>query len=512
MAKFFLTGIVPLFLGTSSLFAAPRLHPLFSDHAVLQRNTPVPVWGWSEPGEAIVVTCAGQARSATADTRGNWRVTLAPMAAGGPYDLVVEGKGRQVANDILFGDVWLCGGQSNMEYGMDHVINAKDELAAADYPQIRMFMPAPYGRDNTPQEYLVGAWAPIKPNQVPGSAVGYFFARDIFQSQKVPIGTIHCAVGATGISTWMSRAALAAFPELADELAATDRLCEDYSDQHRAMVQAWEERSKEARTTGQASPLPPPPPDGDPRRQDFRRPTFLYNGIVAPLSRFPICGVIFYQGESDANPEMAPRYGRMFPALIADWRRAFGREDLPFFYVQLANHRRTAWEALCEVREAQRQALAVPHTGMAVAIDVGDVGDVHCKNKQEIARRLALIARAKVYNEKLEHSGPVADAVTFAGQQVQVTFTHAEGLRFTEGKALGFEVAGGDGVYHVASGEIQENKLVVSSPDVSEPTAIRYAWRDTPEVSLSNSAGLPASPFRAQKSASNPQASSFFKK
>jgi sialate O-acetylesterase len=286
---------------------------------------------------------------------------------------------------------------------------------------------------------------------------------------------------------------------LLPKLQEGDLLCDAYASKVEAWEKLYQQAVSSARKAGGPTPLPPPLPEGDPRRADFQRPTFLYNGMVAPLTRFPIKGIIFYHGENHANPEKAPLYDRLFPALITDWRRAWQRPNLPFLYVQLANHRRTTWEALCEVREAQRQALAIPHTGMAVAIDVGDVSDVHCKNKQEIARRLALIARAQVYGEALEYSGPVVDTVTFAENQVQVTFTHADSLCFQDGKALGLEVAGADGVYHVATGEIQGNKLLVSSLDVSAPASIRYAWRDTPEVSLFNAAKLPASPFRAAK-------------
>jgi len=499
MNRFIVASLAGCLLATNSLPAAPRLHALFAEHAVLQRNVPVPVWGWAEAGEAITVTCAGQTHRTTADARGQWTVTLTPMPAGGPFDLAVEGHGRQVAKDILFGDVWLCGGQSNMEYGMGHVRNAKEELAKADFPQIRMFTPSPYGRDNLPQANLTGNWTPVSPNKVMGSALGYLFAREIHTTQKVPVGAIHCAAGATAAEWWMSREAVMTIPELRPKLQEGDRLCDAYASRVEAWQKLYQQAVSSARELGAPVPLPPTLPDGDPRRADFGRPSFLYNGMVAPLTRFPIAGVIFYQGENHANPEKAPLYYRLFPALIADWRRAWGQPDLPFLFVQLANHRRVTWEALCEVREAQRQALAIPHTGMAVAIDVGDVGDVHCKNKQEIARRLALIARVQVYGETLEYSGPSVDTVTFLDEEVHVTFTHADGLCFPDGKALGFEVAGADGAYHPATGVIQGNQLIISSAEVSAPAAIRYAWRDTPEVSLYNAAKLPASPFRRAK-------------
>ncbi len=401
--------------------------------------------------------------------------------------------------DILFGDVWLCGGQSNMEYGMEHVRNAKEELAQADFQQIRMFRPSPYGRDNLPQANLTGNWTPVSPNKVMGSAVGYLFAREIHTTQNVPVGAIHCAVGATAADWWMSREAVITIPELRPKLEEGDRLCDAYASRVEALQKLYLQSVSSARKSGVPTPLPPPLPEGDPRRADFGRPTFLYNGMVAPLTRFPITGVIFYQGENHANPEKAPLYYRLFPALIADWRRAWGQPDMPFLFVQLANHRRVTWEALCEVREAQRQAAAIPHTGMAVAIDVGDVGDVHCKNKQEIARRLALIARVQVYGERLEYSGPSVDTVTFLDEKVHVTFTHADGLSFADGKASGFEVAGADGTYHQATGVIQGNQISISSAEVPAPAAIRYAWRDTPEVSLYNAANLPASPFRRLK-------------
>lgn len=449
--KILLISSLACLLSSGPLHAAPRLHALFADHAVLQRDTPVPVWGWAAPDEAVTITCAGQIHRTTANARGEWSVTLAAIPAGGPFDLMVEGHERTVVKDLLFGDVWVCGGQSNMEYGLGHVLNAQEELAKADYPQIRMFTPSPYGRDNMPQADLTGTWTPARPGKVTGSALGYRFAREIHATQKVPVGAIHCAAGATAAEWWMSREAVMAIPELRPKLEEGDRLCDGYASRVEAWQAAYEKAIQSARAAGGPTPLPPSLPEGDPRKDDFKRPTFLFNGMVAPLSRFPVKGVIFYHGESHANPEKAALYPRLFRALIADWRRAWKRTDLPFLYVQLANHRRTPWEPLCEVREAQRQALDIPHTGMAVAIDVGDVGDVHCKNKQEIARRLALIARAQVYGESLEYSGPVVATVTFAERLVRVSFTHADGLCFKNGKSLGLEVAGADGVYRAAT-------------------------------------------------------------
>jgi sialate O-acetylesterase len=449
------------------LGAAPELAPLFRDHAVLQRDVPVPVWGRAAPGEHVSVSFAGQSVGTTTGPDGRWITVLAPLqASAAGIDLVVTGKAAVAVHDIVVGELWLCSGQSNMEFEVDdaaagyRVENDAAEVAAARYPLIRQFKVARQASD-TPMDSVRGDWKACSPATVGHfTAVGYFFARDLFTRLGVPIGLINSTAASTPIESWMSPAALAAFPRLSNGHAA-----------------------------GRAAP----------GLEDPWVPSSVFNGMIQPLLPCAVRGVIWYQGES--NVGRASEYAALFPALISAWRTHFGSAELPFFWVQLPAFKPAkpdpagGWAAL---REAQAGALSVPGTGQAVAIDIGEAGVPHPRNKQEVGRRLALIAKAKVYSIPVDYSGPVFSGAVAEGAAMRVHFQFAgEGLTASGKPLQSFEVAGADRVFRPAVAVIQGDSVVARSAAVPHPVAVRYAWRDDPEANLFNGAGLPAAPFRS---------------
>jgi sialate O-acetylesterase len=467
-----LTGLLLALAGAAGLQADVALAPLFTDHAVLQQGKVVPVWGRADPGEHVSVTFAGQKVGATADADGRWIVlltALGPSATGA--ELVAAGPHNRVARrDILVGEVWLCSGQSNMEFTVDdpkrpafQLQNARQEVAAADFPLIRQFA---VGRQvaNFPAEDAGGAWTPCGPATVGAfTAVGYFFARDLQQRLGVPVGLIDSTWGGTPIEAWLSPWGLAGNPAFA---VARER---------------W--------TRG--SPVYLSRPSWEPAG--------LFNAMINPLAPYALRGVIWYQGESNAN--RAAEYHPLFAALITAWRAHFGQGDLPFYWVQLANYQDphdpsgVTWAYL---REGQAQALDLPATGMAVTIDIGDPKNIHPHNKQEVGRRLALLAKARTYGITGDFSGPAFLAAERAGAAMRVSFRYAEGGLTAADKPLqSFEVAGADHKFHPATAVIAGETVLVQSPAVPSPVAVRYAWSNNPEANLYNGAGLPAAPFRS---------------
>jgi len=448
-------------------FGAPEPVPLFRDHAVLQRDKPVPVWGRAAPGEHVTVSFAGQAVGATAGPDGRWITVLAPLAANSTgADLTIAGKVTVTLHDVLVGEVWLCSGQSNMLMMVDagdpinRVVNADAEVAAARHPLIRHFK-VERRASAVPLEEARGEWTVCSPGTVGHfTAAGYFFARDLLSRLDVPIGIINCTQGGTPVESWMSPAALAAFPGLAGGRPA------------------------------------PGVSQGD---VDPQVPGSLFNGMIHPLLHYAIRGAIWYQGEG--NLGHAADYAVRFPAMITAWRSHFGQGDFPFFWVQLANFTsptEAPGEQWALLREAQSKALSLPATGQAVAIDIGEAGNVHPRNKQEVGRRLALIAKAKVYSIPVDYSGPVYRQAEPEGSSLRVGFSFAaDGLTASEKPLQSFEVAGADRVFHPASAVIQGDFVTVRSAAVKEPVAVRYAWRNAPEANLYNGAGLPAAPFRS---------------
>lgn len=426
-----------------------RPHGLFTDHMVLQRDVPAPVWGTAEAGTRVEVALAGRRKSAVADADGRWKLALDPMPAGGPYELAI---GPRVLRDVWVGEVWLCSGQSNMAWPVRLSAEPEREIAAAKHPRIRFFT-VPQRVSDAPQMDVEGAWRVCDPGTIATfSAVAYHFARELRETEDVAFGLIHAAVGATRAQAWVSPAALATVPKF------------------------------------QPVPNDPIPSSG------------LYHGMIAPLIPYATRGTIWYQGEGNVGSPFV--YRDLFPALIRSWREAWGRGDTPFLYVQLAGHLKRrepgAESYWAYLRESQAAALALPKTGMATAVDIGDELDIHPKNKREVGRRLALAARAIAYGKKdVVFSGPVFESLRLDGSALRVSFRHAGGGLLAKGGApKGFALAGADQRCVWAEAKIEGEHVRVWSPEVPKPLELRYAWADNPEGTLTNREGLPALPFR----------------
>ncbi len=646
-------AVCSLFLTTFAAFSISRssaeppkpfLHPLFTDNMVLQRGMADPVWGWAAPGESVSVSFHGKTAIAVAGRDGKWTAKVGPFAAGGPYTLTVAGAQTVTLKNVMVGDVWLCSGQSNMEFGVGNLVKPEETIAAAADPDLRLFT-VPKVPATLPQETLSnGQWQASSPETIKAqgtwngfSAVAYFFGRKLRRDTHVPVGLLLSSVGGTPAEAWTSETGLRKnvpdFDPLLDQLDAaqgskvtldqqatgwytkndpgtpanwqapafddsswktipTPGLFQDAGIPELSAVNGvvWYRRTfdlpagsagKDAvlhlladdndttwvngkqvgategfqtprayavpaallKPTGNvlavrvldtggkggiygdpaglnlavtgSDPLPlagswrvklgvaltaaPPLPVSIENNQNF--PSVLYNGQIAPLATFGIKGAIWYQGE--ANSDRSAQYRRLLPALIGDWRMHWNEGAFPFFIVQLAGWQPggTDYAAL---RDAQwRTSKTVPNAGIATAVDVGDESDIHPKNKEEVGRRLALAAEAKVYGEKVPFAGPVYRSLIISGSSLTLTFTHTDGgLVSKTGSALtSFEVAGSDGVFAAAAAHIAKDTVVVSSPKVPAPVAVRYAWSGFPECSLYNGAGLPAFPFNTSAEA-----------
>ena len=632
--------ICTLFFAVAMAGISAELNPLFQDNAVLQCDQRVPVWGAARDGEKITVTFGGQ-KVSTMATKGAWKIWLNPMKPNAtPQTMTVSGDTASVITNILVGEVWIASGQSNMERqlglrpGQQPITDWEREVAAANYPEIRQFY-VPQTKSFAPQATVKGNWSVCSPETVKDfTAVGYFFARDLFAARHVPIGIIHSSWGGTPAEAWTSEAGLkklpdfvepleqlkklAANPELARretqakqetwyqkvdpgskpgaawstvELATADwktmtlptfwesagypdfdgifwfrrafELPENWGggdvELHLGAVDdndtTWVNGTPVGATIGWTVPRVYRVPGsllkhganviavrvldtgggggiyggGDAMRlqfnasgptnslslagpwlckqsaslketgwppgnfsQDPSSPTVLYNGMIAPLLPYALRGVIWYQGEANVGRER--QYQTLFPAMIADWRRAWGRGDFPFLFVQIAPYSGMT----PEIREAQLLSWQrTTNTAMAVTMDCGDANDIHPAHKQPVGVRLALAARALAYGEKLEYSGPVFDSMKIEGANSVLKFTHlGGGLAVKDGELKGFTIAGADKVFRPAQARIVGETIVVYSPDVLKPVAVRYGWANVPEGNLFNRAGLPASPFR----------------
>jgi len=469
---------------------------LLADHMVVQRGLPVHIWGMAAPHEPVSVTFRGETKSCTADDDGRWSVYLSPGEAGGPFQMSIKATNAITLNDILVGDVWVASGQSNMEFPMTGLASAQTEITAAQYPKIRLFMvkhkPADYPLENVESK----GWAACSPETVAdSSAVAYFFGRHLQQKLGIPIGLIESFWGGTAAESWTSLHALSADAALMPVFAARAKTLDTQATTVLRM-QKEEREFQQAIEQAKAEGKPQPWPKWHP---DFAAwaPAALYNGMVAPLTPFAIRGVIWYQGEANSGQDRALLYARLFQTMIRDWRDAWGEGEFPFLFVQIANWN-TAPEALWpEVRDAQRQALVLKNTGMAVTIDIGDAVDLHPKNKQDVGLRLALAARAIAFGEKIEWSGPLYHQVTHEEHALRVWFDHAGGLMAKGTELTGFEVAGADGKYSPAEAKVEGESVIVSSAQVPTPVSVRYGWAANPNCNLFNKEGLPASPFQA---------------
>ncbi len=620
-----------------------RLPHLISSGMVLQRDKPVKIWGWANPGEQLIINFLGNSYKTNADAKGEWSVNLKPARAGGPYSMTIMASDTIEIKDILLGDVWLCSGQSNMVLPMERVRYAyPEEVKLAENNQIRQFLVNTNAVFTEPQNDVPkGVWTPANQTTILRfSATAYFFAKSLYEKYHVPIGIINASVGGTPIQAWMSRDALKDFPSYLEEadqckdpefirniverekkqaqewyntISASDKGLHqrpawyDPSFDHSpwpvmSIPSFWEEEGllhgngvvwfrktiilpenlarKPAQlllgrivdcdsvyfngffigTTSYQYPprrysVPenilkpgentivirvinfrgkggfikdkpyqllagndtfdlkgdwhymsgitmPPLPD-----QTFfhYKPTGLFNGMIAPLIRYAIRGVVWYQGESNTNNPS--EYSILFKNMIADWRKKWGQGDFPFLFVQLPNFmvpktnpEESRW---AELREAQKEALELPCTGMAITIDIGEWNDIHPLNKKDVGKRLALIAGSVAYNEgTLTSSGPLFYAYRIKGNRIILKFKNTDGgLMPKDNLPLRhFAVCGSDGKYVWANATIRHKRVIVWNDQIPDPVAVRYAWADNPEgANLISKDGLPASPFRTSK-------------
>jgi sialate O-acetylesterase len=438
---------------------------------------PVHVWGAALPKETVTVVFRGETRKTNADELGRWSVWLSPGAAGGPFDLKINGI---TLRDVLVGDVWIAAGQSNMEWPVRWSADPDKERKAANLPRLRlartMHKVSSYPLDN----WTGAQWQPSTALSVEHfSAVGYHFGRLQHEKLKIPIGVIQSAWGGTPIEAWIGLDGLSYDPGLMPVFEEWAKL----TAQHETELLRFPGRMAEWKRAGSKGEAP------ELRRRPGGQwtPGGLYNAMIAPLTKLPVRGVIWYQGEANTAPERAPLYERLLPALIRDWRKAWAQGDFPFVIVQLANFNAAPDSMWPLVRDAQRQTLNVANTSMAVTIDIGEPGDIHPRNKREVGRRLALAFDGI--------TGPLFRHAVREGTFVRVWFDHLHGGLAARGTLSGFELAGRDGRFAPAEARI-EGETVVLTSTVTEPVKIRYAWADNPRASLFNKEGLPASPFR----------------
>ena len=467
-ARFVLVGLVVL--AASAAQAEVRLPAVIGDHMVLQRGQELPIWGWDTPGTEVTVTLGNAKATAKADpSSGKWCVRLPAMPAGGPVTMTVQGTNTVTVSDILIGEVWICSGQSNMEWTVRNSNDADQEIAAADHPRLRHIkinhVPA-----KEPQEVVPsGGWEVCSPQTVASfTAAGYYFGRHLQQELEVPIGLIGSNWGGTRIEPWTPPVGFQSVPALKD---VADRL----------------------------DTFPSVNNDG---KINHQSPLALYNGMIHPLVPFGVRGAIWYQGESNNGEGML--YYEKMKALILGWRKVWQNDEMAFYYVQLAPYRYGAdrVSALPGIWEAQTAALGIPHTGMAVTVDISNITDIHPRNKQDVGKRLALWALAKDYGQTdICFSGPLYKSMTVEGSKVRIAFDHVcGGLLARDGQPLThFTIAAEDKDFVEAKAEIDGQTVVVHADAVANPVAVRFGWHQEAEPNLSNKAGLPASPFRTDK-------------
>jgi sialate O-acetylesterase len=450
------------------------LPAIFSDHMVLQRDQKDKVWGWADPGEEVTVTIKDQTKTATAGSDGSWHVMLDPLPTGGPYTLTVKGKNTITFDDVLAGEVWICSGQSNMQFGVGGAVDGDLEILSANFPGIRLIS-VPNRGTQEPQKDFHGKWQLCSPKTVGGfSAVGFFFGRQLHQTLGVPIGLINDSWGGSACEAWIPRKTLADLPE------------------YKPLMDRWVRMEEEHAKDGKAHAG---------QMNGNARPGNIFNGVLLPTIGYGIRGAIWYQGETNAG--RAYQYRDLFPLMIKTWRELWGQGDFSFYWVQLADFMAERAEpgesGWAELREAQTMTMKLPHTGEAVIIDVGEGKDIHPRNKQDVAKRLARWALAKDYGIKVPCQSPTYKSMEKEGNKIVLSFDHVDGgfRPFDVNEPRGFAVAGSDHKFHKAQAKVvNRTRIEVWSDEVSEPVAVRYAWADNPVCNLYSGVGLPTTPFR----------------
>jgi len=462
-----------LFLILFQVKAALELPKVFADHMVLQRGQEIPVWGKADPKQWVNVTFQGKKYRVKADKEGQWMLKMDAFSKGGPYILSINTKkDSKVLENVMMGDVWLLGGQSNMEWALKNTNSGEDSVNAANHPNIRLFE---VGRNlslEVIEEVPEAKWSICSPETAANfSAIGYYFARRIESDMDVAIGLLDINWGGTVSEAWTSGDALLTHADFKETVAKNQSEGpKDFSDPKLKSPNSW--------------------------------PTSLFYGMLEPVIPFAIKGALWYQGESNAS--RAYQYREIFPLMIEDWRTHWGQGDFPFLWVQLANFRQPKADPedsdWAELREAQSMALSLPNTGQAVIIDKGEANDIHPRDKWTVGERLAKGAKKVAYGMDVVYSGPTYKSMEIQGNQIRVSFDHiGSGLMVNDkyGYVKGFSVAGQDKKFHWVSGQQDGDQIVLETGDIKNPVAVRYGWADNPDdVNLYNKEGLPADPFR----------------
>jgi sialate O-acetylesterase len=502
-ARIGLLSLSTLAVAGSTAWSEVKLPNVFSDHMMLQRDQPNKLWGKAEPGESVSAEIAGQTVNTQADANGDWSVMLPKLQVGGPLTLTVNAKNQVSIKDILVGEVWICSGQSNMAWKVSAGNDPDLEKLAANYPQIRMINFKQTGSQKPVWSHEGQSWMVCSPETVLDfSAVGYYFGRQLHQTLNLPIGLINNAWGGSACEAWIDRSVL-------KKEGKYDDLLQKWNDIEAQYAEA-EDKEK-----GVDSKVPT---DAKAKAADLKRkqaivglkksiegnqnPGNIYNGVLVSHLGYGIRGAIWYQGESNAS--RAYQYRDLFPLMISTWRSEWKQGDFPFYWVQLADYRdevaAPAESDWAELREAQTLTMKkLPKTGQAVIVDIGEGKDIHPKNKVDVGRRLARWALANDYGIDIAYHSPEFKAMTVDGGQAKLVFDYAEGgwRPFDVKEPQGFAVAGSDKVFHWATAVVEkDNSVTLTSPEVKEPVAVRYAWANNPVCNMFSVAGLPLTPFR----------------
>jgi sialate O-acetylesterase len=499
--------LLSLLAAALPLLADVKVPTIIGDRMVLQRDKAVPIWGTAEAGESVSVAFAGQKKTATAGADGAWKVTLDPLAASAEgRDLVIQGKNTLTLREVLVGEVWVCSGQSNMQWSVSQSTEADLEILTAKFPLIRLIS-VPQVASQKPLTEFKGQWEACTPQTVGQfSGVGYFFGRVLHQALGIPIGLIDNSWGGSAAEAWVRRDVLAAHERYAGLLKSWDDRIVQFDPEkaktaHQEQVARWEQAAKKAKEEGKEPPRRPQGPQNP--EGSNHRPANLYNGVLNPVLGYGLRGVIWYQGESNAG--RAYQYRHLFPLMIKSWRDAWGQGEFPFYWVQLADFMAEAPEpvesAWAELREAQTMTMAaLPATGEAVIIDIGEGKDIHPRNKLTVGMRLARWALAKDYGVPVAHRSPTFKSCEKKDGKLLVTMDHVgAGLyAFDVQEVRGCFIAGEDKKWVNAKARIVgKDKIEVWSETVKDPVAVRYAWANNPVCNLFSKEGLPATPFRS---------------
>ncbi len=505
LSRSLLAGLA-LVAGVTTSLAELKLPSIFGSHMVLQRNHANPVWGKADPGAKVFVVIDGQTKSTKADAKGNWEVKLDPMKVGKPRKLVIESnKDRLQYDDVLVGEVWVCSGQSNMAWPVSVSNDADLEKLTAKYPNIRLISVPQVGTQEEQWDFK-GQWDKCTPETVANfSAVGYYFGRTLHQSLDIPIGLIDNAWGGSAAEAWVKRSELEADPVFNDLVAKWEQTEKTYDwDKIKASYDKkladWQVKYKEAKKKGAKLPNRPRAPRNVLAGQ--HRPGNLYAGVLKPTIGYGIRGAIWYQGESNAG--RAYQYRHLFPKMIQHWRDEWKQGDFPFYWVQLADFRDEVTEpgdsSWGELREAQTMTMSkLKNTGEAVIIDAGEGRDIHPRNKQTVAKRLARWALAKDYGMKVPYQSPAYKSMEIKGNKALLSFDHVGSTLYTFDvrNPVGFAIAGADQKFVNANAKlVGKDKIEVWSDSVSKPVAVRYGWAENPVCNVQSREGLPMNPFR----------------